>query len=100
VGSLKNGRRFVHVNDIARGILMSVGLKGFNIINLTANKVITLGEIIQQSQSIFGKTVKIIESIPKQVNVRNPSNKKAKNILHWEPEIDLEKGIKSIIPYV
>ena len=100
VGSLKTGRRFVHVKDIVRGILLSLGLEGFHTINLSANKVITLGEIIEKSQKILNKTIKITESSPNQPNIRNPSNKKAKNILHWQPEIDLENGLKSIISYV
>ena len=34
IGSLKNGRRFIHVSDIADGIIKSIGLNGFNILNL------------------------------------------------------------------
>lgn len=55
IGSLKSGRRFVHVSDIARGIIKSVGLTGFNIINLTAEHVITLGDIIGESEKIRQK---------------------------------------------
>ena len=62
IGSLKTGRRFVHVSDIARGIIMSIGLKGFNIINLTSNKIITLQDIIETSQKILNKTARIIET--------------------------------------
>ena len=55
VGSLKTGRRFVHVSDIARGITHSLGLNGFNIINLTGNNIVTLKDIIDLSQEIFNK---------------------------------------------
>ncbi len=96
VGSLKTGRRFIHVSDIARGIIKSIGLSGFNIINLTGNKIITLDDVIQKSQSIFGKSVKVIEKNSSQISIRNPSNKKAKKMLNWEPQIDLEQGIESL----
>ncbi len=96
VGSLKTGRRFIHVSDIARGIIKSIGLSGFNIINLTGNKIITLDDVIQKSQSNFGKSVKVIEKNSSQISIRNPSNKKAKKMLNWEPQIDLEQGIESL----
>jgi len=96
VGSLKTGRRFIHVSDIARGIIKSIGLSGFNIINLTGNKIITLDDVIQKSQSIFGKSVKVIEKNSSQINIRNPSNKKAKKMLNWEPQIDLKQGIEGL----
>ncbi len=100
VGSLKNGRRFIHVSDIARGIIKSIGLKGFNIINLTGNKVITLGDIIEYSQRTLMKTVTVHEKNPTQINVRNPSNVYAKKILNWEPEVDLDDGLKTILPFI
>ena len=100
VGSLKNGRRFIHVSDIASGIIKSFGLEGFNIINLTGNKVITLGDIIEQSQRILMKIITAHETNPTQINVRNPSNAKAKKLLNWEPEVNLEEGLKTILPYI
>ena len=100
IGSQKTGRRFVHVSDISRGIIKSIGLEGFNIINLAADKVITLGEIIETGQAILGKKVKVTESDPSKVSVRNPSNRKAKQLLNWEPEIDLETGLKILLPWV
>jgi nucleoside-diphosphate-sugar epimerase len=96
VGSLKNGRRFVHVSDIVKGISKSIGIDGFNIINLTSDKIITLGEIIQKSQKILNKSVKVTELNPENINIRNPSNDKAKKILDWETKIDIEKGLKTL----
>ncbi len=100
VGSLKTGRRFVHVSDIARGIIMSIGLNGFNIINLTSDKIMTLEEIIDTSKKILNKSIKIIETNHSQISLRNPSNNKAKKLLHWKPEIDLETGLRTILDFV
>jgi UDP-glucose 4-epimerase len=100
VGSLKNGRRFIHVNDIANGIEKSIGLVGFNILNLSGNKLITMKDIIDTSQTIFNKTVKVIETNPSQINVRNPSNDRAKKMLKWKPEIDLETGLRTVLPFL
>lgn len=96
VGSLKTGRRFIHVNDICDGIISSLNLTGINTINLSGNKIITLEDIIDTSQKIFKKKVKISEKNSENVSIRNPSNEKAKKLLKWEPKIGLEEGIKNI----
>ena len=91
IGSLKTGRRFIHVSDIANGIINSLGLKGFNIINLTGEKIETLQDIINASQEILGKNVKIIETNPTVISIRNPSNYKAKKLINWNQKTTLKR---------
>jgi len=100
VGSLKTGRRFVHLNDIVQGIILSIGVKGFNIINLTGNKIITLEDIIKTSEKLYHKSIMITEKNSTNISLRNPSNQKAKKILKWNPEINLEDGLKSIDSFI
>ena len=100
VGSLKTGRRFVHVSDITRGIIHSFGLDGFNIINLSGNKINTLKDIIELSQEILGKKIEVFENNSNQISIRNPSNNKAKKLINWEPKINLKSGLESLLPYV
>ncbi len=100
VGSVKSGRRFVHLTDIARGIVKSIGLAGFEIINLSGDRLVTLGEVISESEKIFGKKVKIIEKAPTEISVRNPLNTKAKKLIGWTPEIDIVTGLKTLLPFV
>ena len=90
----------MHVKDIARGIIHSLGLKNFNVINLSGDKVNTLEEIIEISQRIFHKKIEIIETDSKNPDIRNPSNKKAAEILNWRPKITLEEGLKSIFDFI
>lgn len=97
VGSLKTGRCFIHVSDIVFGIIKSLGLNGFNIINLQGNNLITLNEIIDTSRKILKKNPKVVEKTPNNVSIRYVSNKKAKEVLDWEPRIDLEEGLKSLV---
>ena len=97
VGSSTTGRHFIHVSDIASGIIRSIGLPGFEIINLGGNDLITLGEIIETSKKILNKNPKTIETNPKNISVRNISNEKAKKLLNWKPETDLETGLKTLL---
>ncbi len=98
VGSLKTARCFIHVSDIACGIIKSIGLEGFNIINLEGNRPISLGEIIETAGKILNKTPKVIETSPAKTNIRNVSNTKAKKLLKWQPVIDLDNGLRSLLP--
>ena len=96
IGSLKTGRCFIHVSDIASGIIKSIGLEGFNIINLQGNRLITLKDIIETSKKILNKNPKIIEKDSNNISIRNVSNEKAKKLLNWEPKINLEKGLNKL----
>jgi len=96
VGSARTSRCFVHVSDIVNGIIKTIGLKGFNIINLEGNKLITLGEIIEKSSNILGKNITTIEENPDNVSIRKVSSKKSKNIIGWEPEIELDEGLRDL----
>ncbi len=100
VGSLKSGRRFIHVSDIARGIIKSIPLKGFNTINLSGTTLITIGDVVRTGQKLLHRTVRVRELNPNQWSIRNPSNEKAKKMLGWEPQITLEDGLRSVLPSV
>jgi UDP-glucose 4-epimerase len=97
--SKKSGRRFVHVTDIARGIRSAFGRSDFQIINLTGDTMVTMGDIVSEAEKLFNKKVTVIEADPTNSNMRNPSNKKARELLGWKPEVSFEDGIKTINPY-
>jgi UDP-glucose 4-epimerase len=94
VGSLRTGRHFIHVSDIVAGIIKSIGLPGFEIINLEGDKLITLRDIIETSKILLGRNPEVIEKNPANVSIRRISNEKAKKLLGWAPGLDLEKGLK------
>ncbi|HTB82152.1 MAG TPA: NAD(P)-dependent oxidoreductase [Candidatus Sulfotelmatobacter sp.] len=99
VGSLKTGRRFIHVADIAAGIVASVGLTGFEIINLQGDKMVTLGDVIETGKKLLNRNPKVTEKTPGQVSIRTVSDEKSKRLLKWRPEISLEAGLKSILEF-
>ena len=96
VGSLKSGRNFVHVKDIVRGIMQTIGLCSLNIINLQGNQLITLKDIIDTSQAVLNKCVRVNESDPNKVSLRKISAQKSKDIINWKPEISLEDGLSML----
>jgi len=52
--------------------------------------------LISESQNICSKKITIIEKDPTVVNVRNPSNLRAKQFLNWYPKVPLREGLMSL----
>ena len=96
VGSLKAGRRFIHVDDICAGILAAVGQTDFEIFNISSDSTVTLGQVIEESIRIHETTPRVTESSPENISLRNPSNLKAKQQLNWSPSVSLSDGLKSL----
>ena len=97
VGSLATARRFVHVSDIAKGILCAIGREGFDIFNLSGDTLITLGDVIEHSAALLDKAPKVTETEPSAVSIRNPDNGKARDTLDWRPAIGLTDGLSSLL---
>ncbi len=96
VGSLNTGRRFIHVRDLCSAIASSIGRVGFEIFNISGDRIITLGEVIDVSCQIANRKIEIKETNPSGKSIRNPDNSKAKQMLSWKPVIDLFSGLKSL----
>ena len=98
-GSLSTVRRFVHVSDIAEGILSALGQGGYEIFNLSGNTLITLRDVIEQSAALLNRHPTVIETDPQNISIRNPDNQKARKVLGWEPKIDLARGLSSLLTF-
>jgi UDP-glucose 4-epimerase len=99
VGSLATARRFIHVSDIAGGILSTVGRRGYEIFNLAGNILISLRDIIDQSAELLGRKPEVVERNPQAVSIRNPESSRARRELGWEPSIGLGEGLSSLLTH-
>lgn len=100
VGALGTARRFIHVDDIVSGILASRGRTGFEIFNLSFDRLISLGEVIEASMKCSSRRPKVVETNPSQVSIRNPDNSKARAELAWSPVVDLDAGLKTLADFM
>ena len=99
IGSKKTGRYFIHYKDIISGIISSIDFNGFNIFNLAGDEFIELGKIIQITLEKIKKNIKVIEKNKSEHSRRMVSNKSAKNLLKWKPQIKIEQGIDEILSH-
>jgi len=103
-GDGKQTRSFCYVSDMVDGIVsaMEKGAKGeiYNLGNPDEFSVLELAEKVKQltdSTSEVKQAEEIPEDDPKK---RCPDIQKAKEVLGWEPKVNLEEGLKKLIEYL
>ena len=78
------------------GILLSIKLKGFNILNLTSNEKISLNQIVKISEKFLQKKIKVIELNAREPSIRNINSMKAQNLLKWKLNIKFKNYINNL----
>lgn len=96
-GSARSARRFIHVSDVAAGIRCAFGRSGYEIFNLSGDRLLTLGEVIAESAAMLGRSPRIVERDPSSVSIRNPDNSRARSLLGWRPRVALREGLETLL---
>ena len=97
VGSLRTGRCFIHIEDIVSGIIASFGLQGIHVLDLQGPQFVSLGDIIDISKKLIGRSPKALETDADNFNVRNISNQYTFSKIQWRPEYGLERGLTNLL---
>ena len=100
-GDGNQSRDFTYVDDIARGTILALRPLGFEIINLGGDHPHKLNEVLQMIETELGKKAKIEYQPfhPADMLATWADITKAKNLLGWQPEIDIKKGIDSAVDW-
>ena len=102
-GDGKQGRAFVHAKDIVEAIKLSF-YKGENagVIQIGPNKCTSINEIAEIIISNLDTTIKLNHNLNKPIGDigRCANYKKAKDILCWEPKIQINDGISDLIEWL
>lgn len=95
-GSGKQGRAFIHVDDVVNGIVAALK-KGFGHghIQLGPSVCTSIKEIADKVVEISGKQINVVfdTTKPEGDKARSADFTKAKNVLEWEPLVSLEQGL-------
>jgi len=101
-------RDFTYVDDIARGTLLGAkpmgegGKAGHEVINLGGGKTpISLLDFIGKIEDRLGKKAEIVWQPMSASEMQDTAADiaKAKTVLGWEPEIDLDKGLDATVAW-
>jgi UDP-glucose 4-epimerase len=94
-------RDFIYVKDIAKANILALEKGDNEIINISTNKVTTINELVDKMNKFMEEPQKPIYKEPRKGDILNSylDNKKALEVLGWEPEYQLEQGLKETIEY-
>ncbi len=101
-GDGTQARDFTYIDDIAKGTLLTLKPLGYEIINLGGGKnPISINQIIEILERLLQKKAKK-EYLPfhkADVKITWAEIEKAKELLGWKPEVDIEEGLKRTVEW-
>ena len=108
LGSLDPSRDFTFVTDTADGFMRVAAAENVlgQEINLGNDNTIRIGDLVDKIFAIIGKTPKVVidsERVrPGKSEVMKlwASNKKARELIGWEPRISLDDGLRATIEWI
>jgi UDP-glucose 4-epimerase len=105
-GTGRQTRTFTHGRDAARAFLLSIQNKSAinETFNVSGNEEIAIIQVLRLIWEITGHSnelqVRNLPSFPHDVQRRFPSNKKIKERIAWEPQIEFKEGLRETIDYI
>ena len=97
VFSKKTSRSFIHIDDIIRAIILSMGLKKKQILDIQGPNLVNLETIIKLSSKLLNRNIKILEKDKKKCSIRNINSEISNKILRFKPKVTIDKGIRDIL---
>ncbi len=93
-GDGEQTRSFCYVDDCVEGIYRLMHSDYREPLNLGTERMVTINELAAIISEVAGKTLTVehIEG-PQGVRGRNSDNSRLREVLGWEPRIDLEEGL-------
>lgn len=100
-GDGKQSRGFTYVDDIAAGTLLGLKPLGYEIINLGGHEVIQINDLIHMLESRTGRIAKVeyLPRHPADMSTNWADVEKAKKMLGWKPEVNLEQGVTNLVSW-
>lgn len=100
-GDGRQERDFTYVEDVARGSIAALKPVGYEIINLGNDSPHELIETIRIIEKLTGKTADIEYSEAHKADVRATwaNIDKARSMLGWEPQTDLQEGLRKLVEW-
>ena len=100
-GDGEQSRGFTYIDDIARGVILSLKPVGFEIVNLGGHEVITINNLIKLVEDVVGKKAIVQYGPPDPADMRSnwADVSKAGSLLGWEPQFSMRAGIEKLVEW-
>jgi len=95
-GDGEQTRSFCHVDDCVEGIVRLMRSDFADPLNLGTDRMVTINELAEIIKTIAGKPGITLRHVPGPMGVRgrNSDNTRLRQVLGWEPGVDLEQGLQ------
>ena len=108
LGATEPTRDFLYVEDTAAGMLRCAEAEGVEgeVINLGTGVEISIGELAERVLALLGKDLPVPldedDSARRQRGraARRRHRRRRKRLLGWEPEVDLDEGLRRTIDWL
>ncbi len=100
-GNGNQSRGFTYIDDIARGTILGLKNLNYELINLGGHEVISINDQVRILDEKIGKKANIqyIDQHKADVMQNCANVEKAKQILGWEPKVNLDLGITNLVDW-
>jgi GDP-D-mannose 3', 5'-epimerase len=94
-GDGQQTRSFMHVDDCVEGLLRLMHSDYHDALNLGTDELVTIDGLVDMISAIAGKKLVKVHDLskPQGVRGRNSDNNRLRQVLGWEPKIDLKTGL-------
>lgn len=101
-GDGKQTRSYCYIDDCLDGIYRLIQSEHHEPINLGSDRMITIDELVDIVSNIAGKkiTKRYDLAKPQGVRGRNSDNTKLYQVLKWQPEVPLERGLEMTYKWI
>ena len=101
-GDGEQTRSFMYIDDCVEGLLRLMASDYHEALNLGTDKLVTINELVDIVCRIAGKTLVKQHDLakPQGVRGRNSDNTKLRQVLKWEPQIGLERGLEMTYSWI
>lgn len=94
-------RGFTFLDDIARGTILALKPLGYEVINLGGHESVRILDLITMFEKAIGKQADIhfAPAHPADMQASWADIQKARRLLGWEPQVNIESGIREMIAW-
>jgi nucleoside-diphosphate-sugar epimerase len=101
-GDGKQTRSFMYVDDCVEGLVRIMASDYRDALNLGTDELVTIDQLVDLVCEVAGKRLSRDHNLrgPQGVRGRNSDNSRLRQVIGWEPSINLREGLRQTYPWI